>query len=75
MTLPLGSTELQELDLQVKAAVAANSEEEVVAAADPPLRQQEHIADWELAQPSSEQCSLLASDSSNHYLQSIAASD
>ena len=51
MTLPLGSIELQELDMQVKAAVAANSEEVVVAAAaaDPPLRQQEPIADWEPA--------------------------
>ena len=51
MTLPLGSIELQELDMQVKAAVAANSEEAVVAAAasDPPLRQQESLADWEPA--------------------------
>ena len=56
MTLPLGPSELQELDLQTKSAEAANSEE-VVVVANPPQRQQVCNADWESAELSSEQCS------------------
>ena len=54
MTLPLGSSELQELGLQTKSAEATNSEE-VVAVVNPPHRQQVCNSEKELAELSSDE--------------------